>query len=404
MIKYQVRSKELIDVVNEIKNRRLIMSPYFQRNLVWRTLHKIDFIKTILLGYPFPQIFIAKGGIDIDNMQTTSCIVDGQQRMNSIVEFINDKFKVDNQNYSELSTGIKEAFLKYQVPIIDLDIQNEDPQIIEIFKRLNRTFYSLSTIEKISTEYAASEFMLLAKLLTKEITFNENEEGEEEDFIPLQNDPNIPESFVIWARKLKIIHFNKFILNSEIFTPYELSRQVHLMFTLNVISTLIGGYFNRNEFTMKYLEDFSNEFPEKDNIVDALETAAQKFLKLKLNKGSYWLNKANCFSIITLFASENQNLKTLNEKETKETLEEAAEKISSEYALAAKEAVNNKRERLIRHNYLEKILFSSKSTSQGKSAKANKSTPIKKRAKPTKLEKTEKRVKAARSAKAKKPR
>ncbi|WP_432328677.1 DUF262 domain-containing protein [Mucilaginibacter sp. P25] len=94
MIKYQVRSKELIDVVNEIKSRRLIMSPYFQRNLVWRQIHKIDFIKTILLGYPFPQIFIAKGSIDLNTMSTTSCIVDGQQRMNAIIEYVKGNLKL----------------------------------------------------------------------------------------------------------------------------------------------------------------------------------------------------------------------------------------------------------------------------------------------------------------------
>ena len=47
MMKYQVRSKDLMDVINEIDGRRLILSPYFQRNLVWRLIHKIDFIKTI---------------------------------------------------------------------------------------------------------------------------------------------------------------------------------------------------------------------------------------------------------------------------------------------------------------------------------------------------------------------
>ena len=100
------------------------MSPYFQRNLVWRDLHKVDFIKTILLGYPFPQIFIAKGTIDLENMSTTSCIVDGQQRMSAIVEFIKDKYRVDNKLFSELEPKQKEEFLKYQVPIIDLDIDN----------------------------------------------------------------------------------------------------------------------------------------------------------------------------------------------------------------------------------------------------------------------------------------
>lgn len=102
MIKYYVRSRQLIDIVNDIKEKKIILSPYFQRKLVWRDIHKIDFIKTILLGFPFPEIFIAKGDLDIDRMLSTSCIVDGQQRLNSICEFINDKFEVDGVFYSNL--------------------------------------------------------------------------------------------------------------------------------------------------------------------------------------------------------------------------------------------------------------------------------------------------------------
>ncbi len=78
MIKYHVRSRDLVSIYNEIKAKRLIPDAYFQRNLVWRDIHKQDFIKTILLGYPFPQIFISKGIVDVTAMQTTSCIVDGQ--------------------------------------------------------------------------------------------------------------------------------------------------------------------------------------------------------------------------------------------------------------------------------------------------------------------------------------
>ena len=149
MIRYQVRSKELIDLVNEIKSRRLILSPYFQRNLVWRNVHKIDFIKTILMGLPFPQIFIAKGTIDLESMTTTSCIVDGQQRMSSIVDFTSNKLKVDSKYFKDFSPEIQEEVLKYQVPIIDLDLKNDAPEVKEIFQRLNRTFYSLNSIEKL---------------------------------------------------------------------------------------------------------------------------------------------------------------------------------------------------------------------------------------------------------------
>ena len=85
MIKYQVRSRDLLDISNDIKDGRLIISPYFLRNLVWRELHKKDFIETILKGYPFPQIFIARGSIDLETMSTTSCIVDGQQRIATFI-------------------------------------------------------------------------------------------------------------------------------------------------------------------------------------------------------------------------------------------------------------------------------------------------------------------------------
>ncbi|WP_139045254.1 DUF262 domain-containing protein, partial [Pseudomonas amygdali] len=79
MVEYRVRSVSLLNLVNDIRAGRLIPDAYFQRNLVWRDVHKREFIKTILLGLPFPQIFISKGKVDVKTMSTVSCIVDGQQ-------------------------------------------------------------------------------------------------------------------------------------------------------------------------------------------------------------------------------------------------------------------------------------------------------------------------------------
>ena len=108
-------------MINEIKDRKLILTPFFQRKLVWRIAHKVDFIKTILLGYPFPEIFISRGNIDLATMQSTSALVDGQQRMNTIKEFLDDKVVVDGGRYSELTPAQKETFLKYEIAIIDLE-------------------------------------------------------------------------------------------------------------------------------------------------------------------------------------------------------------------------------------------------------------------------------------------
>ncbi len=46
-LKYTVRSREIVDLVTAMRTSRLTLSPYFQRNLVWRDAHKRDFIETI---------------------------------------------------------------------------------------------------------------------------------------------------------------------------------------------------------------------------------------------------------------------------------------------------------------------------------------------------------------------
>lgn len=350
MIKYNVRSRQLIDIVNDIKTRRIVLSPFFQRNLVWRTIHKIDFIETIIMGLPFPEIFIAKGDIDIDQMVTTSCIVDGQQRLNSIIEYIQGKFEVKNKTYDQLSPEEKENFLKYEIAVIELDIHHDDESIQELFKRLNRTYYSLSNIEKISTEYASSEFMLVAKYLAKEIT---NDINDEEEIFP---DPNITIEFKQWMNEVKVNNFNKLLLDMGIFSNYEISRQVPLNFVLNILGTIQRGFFNRN-IDKSILDENAELFEDKDYIVNKLEDVAKKILKIKFKKKSYWYNKANMYSIIVAVFNNYDIIEEIDNSLIKKKFEQFEEELPQNYKIAAKEGVNNKKERLVRNKFIEELLI-----------------------------------------------
>jgi hypothetical protein len=355
MIRYNVRSRYLVDVINEIKDRKLILTPFFQRKLVWRLAHKVDFIKTILLGYPFPEIFISRGTIDLLSMQSTSCLVDGQQRMSTIKEFIEDKFTVDGARYSKLGTVEKEAFLKYEIAIIDLDLQQDDPQIIEIFKRLNRTFYALSMIEKLSTEYGSSEYMLTAKLLAGELK-RDPEAEEIVDPDRHEYDPNVTKEFLSWAADQKINTYVRLVLESSIFSKYEISRQVHLMFTLNVMATILDGYYNRNDSATRHLDSRSEEFPERQDVVNKIENAAGHFNRVRLRADSFWYAKSNAFTLLTTMCEYSSKLNKLDHVELKSRLNSFADHTPEEYALAAREGVNNKKERLTRAKYLHAIM------------------------------------------------
>lgn len=351
MIKYQVRSRDLIDMVNDVRSHRLILSPYFQRNLVWRDIHKRDFIDTILKGYPFPQIFIARGEINVETMTSQSCVVDGQQRMNAIMEFVADRFPVSGKRYSEMDQDQKEDFLKYQIPVIDLEMKATDPSVIDVFQRLNRTFYSLSSIEKMSTEFASIDFMLIAKFLCGVL-----EPIFEQEEIELQQDPNLPPDFLPWAARFEVTHFRGLVTEGKIFTGYENSRMVHLMWTLNLISTLRVGIFARNDRTKSLLEEAPESTPNRDRIMAGTERAARFFASLELDATSIWWNKSNSFSLMIIFFWHIDSIEALGHAEVKRILLDFSAQLPNDYALAAREAVNNRPQRRLRHEQLAIIL------------------------------------------------
>jgi len=350
MIDYRVRSVSLLNLVNDIRAGRLIPDAYFQRNLVWREVHKIDFIKTILLGLPFPQIFISKGRVDVEAMSTISCIVDGQQRTNAIVEFIDDCFAVDGKFYKDLSERDKSEFLKYEVAVIELDLENNDPKVQEIFQRINRTSNSLTTIEKMASEYSTSYFMLVAKLLADQIDLDRSGL---DDF---REDPNIPDEFYVWAKSKKVSKFNQLVTKKGVFTPREISRKVHLMHVLNIMSSFLLGFYNRNEKAMENLNDYAEVFSERDEVVDVLEKAADVVLKLRFKSKSYFLNKANIYSLIVAVAQAIREGCRIDVDSLRSELDKFEADLPDEYKLAAAEAVNSTRARQLRNTYISPIV------------------------------------------------
>lgn len=348
MIKYTVRSRDLVGIYNDVKARRLIPDAYFQRNLVWREIHKQDFIKTILMGYPFPQIFISKGTVDIEKMETTSCIVDGQQRTSAIVDFIENKFQVDGRFFKDLSGAEKEGFVKYDVAVIELDVDNNDPAVKEIFQRINRTANALTAIEKMASQYAPAEFMFVGRLLVDDVVLEESE-----DF---QLDPNIPSQLIDWGRSQKLEKVQKLLLEDGIFSEREVIRKVPLQYVLNIMATMVSDYFHRNEGSRDCLDNYAYEFPAKDVVVENMINVADVILRLKLSRRGMWLKKAAFFSLFVELARFIRAGGVVSIENLREALLGFEEGVPKDFELAAREAVNNKQERLVRGVYVRELL------------------------------------------------
>lgn len=358
MIPYQIRSVQLLNLVRDIKNGNLITNAYFQRNLVWRELHKKDLIKTILDGYPFPLIFISKGEIDVNEMVSTSCVVDGQQRTNAIVSFVNNDFSVCNRYFRDFNEQEKSEFFKYEIPVCELDIKNTDPRVLDIFQRINRTSDSLTAIEKKASEYGSSYFMLVCQFLCEQIEIDDSE-MDGEDF---KLDPNIPKEFLVWARnnKLEFIAFQELMTDKRIFSIRDISRKINLQYTLNIVSTYLGGFYNRNDKVDEYLETYLEDFEFKDRVTRNFNRVARFYLDLNLDKKSIWFNKANMFSLFVALLKVD-NLESLDKNELCLKLNGFNNEPAYEngYRIAAKEGTNNLKERKIRNDIIMESILNS---------------------------------------------
>ncbi|WP_257543302.1 DUF262 domain-containing protein [Sphingopyxis sp. DBS4] len=357
-LKYTVRSREIVDLAAAMKNASLTLSPYFQRNLVWRDAHRRDFIDTILKGYPFPQIFLARGPIDVENMTASQAVVDGQQRLNAIRDFIDGKLDVGGKLFKELDPKKKEEFLKYEVAVIDFDLDAGDERLKDVFHRLNRTYYALSAIEKLASEYSASEFLLVARALAGEILKDVPAIEELEGVVNVDaanpiaenvfsRDPGIDDATWAWIVQQAEGPFSNLIRRNPVFTPFEFDRKVPLMFVLNVMSTYLTGYYNRNDRVRMFLEDRSDNFPEKEEILKQVNETAEYIDEMNFAENSIWWNKANFFSIVAELGRVPA-LRAQSPQVSADKLNAFAANLSSDYALAAREAVNGKAQREFR--------------------------------------------------------
>mgnify|MGYP005998049349 CR=1 FL=1 len=116
--------RRILKLFNDIKNGDLILRPYFQRKLVWKKTHKYHFIETILRNYPFPEIYIATGDMDVENLEAKEWVVDGQQRLSTIYDYITSSGDFENQSVITPFDKLEDKKKQYKKYLKELIIQN----------------------------------------------------------------------------------------------------------------------------------------------------------------------------------------------------------------------------------------------------------------------------------------
>jgi hypothetical protein len=157
MKNFDTRVYSVSDFLEWESNGLLDLSPDFQRRSVWKEKAKSYLIDTLLRGKPIPKIIITQ---ELEGRRNIRVVVDGQQRLRSILEFISDDFKISRAHnlelagltYSTLPTPLRQEFLSYELGV-DVLFGLSYVEMLDIFSRLNTYTEKLNGQEQFNAKY-----------------------------------------------------------------------------------------------------------------------------------------------------------------------------------------------------------------------------------------------------------
>lgn len=263
-IKPSVTNPTVADVYQLIDEGKLTLRPDFQRKFVWTNEHQEAFIDTILNGLPFPEIYVCEGEIDVNRLRTTRLVIDGQQRLTTIRNYIEGRHEhppAKIPTYQDLTEAQKEGFINYQIVMRDLGKIDEET-MREIFRRINLTKFKLDDVEIHNAVYDG-HFIQAAKIILENIELEQY----------------------------------------GVLRESEFTRMADLHFMLLVMATIEnGGYFAQDREVEPKVSSLNDEYPNKDHMIALLLKTFAIIKDINLPIDSMWFRKSNFFTLVVEIA------------------------------------------------------------------------------------------------------
>lgn len=237
--------------INDFKewdNRgELVLSPEFQRRMVWSDKARSYLIDTILKGFPIPAVYMRQK-IDLKTQKTIREVIDGQQRIGAILDYINEKFEVLNVHskrfggltFTELDDEEKRKFLEYDLSVGFL-VGADDTDVLEVFARINSYTVVLNAQEKLNAEFSGQFKQAVFALGREHLEF--------------------------WR-------------GNKVLTNYNIMRMKEAQLCTDIVIAMIDGIQDRKK-VRSYYKEFDDNFPEEEEIVGrfrkCIDTIAELF-------------------------------------------------------------------------------------------------------------------------------
>jgi len=333
------------DFINWQEHEELVLVPYFQRRDVWASKAKSSLIDTVLRDLPIPGIIIRQS-INPKTGKTIREVVDGQQRLRSIFEFYNNQIPILRAHnkelaglkFKDLSQTLQSKFRDYMFSVNVLRGAS-DPEILDIFGRLNSYTLTLNKQEKLNAKY----------------------HGEFKTFIYRES-----------SKYLDFFRERRILSNARII------RMAEAELFSELIVAMIDGLQHGKKTIEDYYKKYDDEFPQADELKEkfsSIVSLIDDILGGKIRSTIY--RKSNLFYSlfcvvydlvygmkrqdvpqgITIPATKYPTIVNHLNLLSEQAEAEAPDSSYVEFKLACTGHVDNLKERTTRHKYVKSAIF-----------------------------------------------
>ena len=323
------------DIRDWSKAKRLEIRPDFQRGEVWSNPARIMLMDTILRGIPMPKIFLAR---TIHGEETYRKVIDGQQRIASILAFLRNDFSLkapysgdeEGKTFSQLDEETQSRFLSYSIDFNEA-INPTDEEIREVYSRVNKYTVALNKQELRRADFPG-DFLELSEQLAGDSYF---------DLI-------------------------------RIFTPGNRRRCTDVEYISELLAAMLDGPQDKKSTLDSFYINYAKWDDEKQEEMTIRFSNVLKELRLLFNSSldiskSRFRKKADFYTIFLVvndFVAQAKSLKGRNLEPLQKDLKilqehispESKIKVCSEYAIKCVSQANSASSRRWRHQFLQSIL------------------------------------------------
>jgi hypothetical protein len=265
------------------RDGKLFVNRRYQRKLVWTLEEKQKLIGSILKKYPIPAILLSER----EGLPGTYEIIDGLQRLHSIVSFIEHSFPLSDKRYFNVSqfptassAAADGAFnvvqgkpllsAKEVTTVLDYSLalsvmrNATDDEVNDVFSRINTYGHRLSDQERrqsgVENEFSATVRNLACKLRGDTSV----------DVLPLQSMPSVSIDLPMSNHGYEVKAEDVFWVNQGVLRSTDLRDSLDEQCIADILACIIGGQLiERAKDALD--EIYEKGSPEAERISDALE-------------------------------------------------------------------------------------------------------------------------------------